>query len=118
MSTTKKDVGTPGLARNEFEALHAFQGEQWRKLMANAHKGGWKDENVYDLLSRLGDEVRELEEAVHAWDLAKSRPITSSEVAADLAGKVAKEAADVGNFAMMVADVVGGLRYERRAVSG
>lgn len=62
------------------------------KLAANRHKGdraGWLQMDPWDLLRRLRDEVTELEiemERCHSAD------------------EVAREAADVGNFAMMVAD--------------
>lgn len=62
------------------------------KLAANKHKGTWKDCDLEWLLMRLRQEVDELEEAVRK-------------------GKgVLGEAADVGNFAMFIADVCGELK--------
>ena len=65
------------------------------RLQANEHKGGWKGCRLDWLLGRLKEEVAELEfelgSSVHIW--------------------VDKEAADVGNFAMMITDVVGRLAY-------
>jgi len=93
-------IGTPGLARNEFEAIHAFTAVMWRKLIANAHKGGWKNNLAEELLERLHEEVEELERAIMEDDNPQN---------------IAKECADVANFCMMIADVVGGLPYERPA---
>jgi len=95
----KADVGDPTLARTEFEALHAFQRIMWDKLMANAHKGGWESASPEELLGRLEDELEELKRAVRCAESPEA---------------VARECADVANFAMMLADVVGGLPYKRR----
>jgi hypothetical protein len=65
-----------------------FARQMEKRLQANDHKGGWDDEPTDYLIQRLKDEVAELEETL-------------------IAGKEAKtilEAADVGNFAMMLAD--------------
>ena len=86
------------MARTEFEALHSFQSEMWKKLKANAHKGGWAKESVLTLLRRAEDELGELRSAVDAGESPE---------------RIASECADVANFVMMVADVVGGLKYER-----
>ena len=64
------------------------------ELCANDYKGGWEDMLLADLLTRLREEVEELAEAV------KMRAATAH---------VISEAADVANFAMMIADVNGGL---------
>ena len=60
------------------------------KLRANAHKGGWQNCTMAYLTRRLGQEAGELRRAI-----ARNAP--SKEVVA--------EAADVANFAMMIADV-------------
>jgi hypothetical protein len=62
------------------------------KLALNRHKGdrtGWLNSEVDLLLDRMDDEVEELNEAV-----GNLEPIA----------KVVVEAADVANFAMMIAD--------------
>ena len=114
--SNKKDVGDTSLARNEFEALHSFQRIMWDKLMANTHKGGWGGAEPLDLFARLEGEGGELALAIDAYILACNMTITDPNhpriVAARVA--VAKECADVANFAMMIADVVGGLPYQRR----
>lgn len=65
-----------------------------RKLSKNDHKSGWHSADPYMMLSRLEEEVGELRCA-----------LLEGEGAAD-------EAVDVANFAMMIADVVGGLKEE------
>jgi len=63
-----------------------------RKLRLNDHKGVWDSlgvEGAQWFLDRLRDEVSELEEAMGFGD-----PMD-----------IAQEAADVGNFAMMIMDI-------------
>ena len=63
------------------------------KLRANDHKGHWASAGGEDLswfVEKLRGEVEELEEA-----LAIGAPLD-----------VLEEAADVGNFAMMIADII------------
>lgn len=68
---------------------------QEEKLAANDHKGSWRMFSLAHLFTLLRGEVRELEEEVFA---AKKDPV-----------KIRREAADVANFAMMIADNAGGL---------
>lgn len=65
------------------------------KLVANDHKGGWRGDSAPDLHKRLVEESAELKEALH--DLKTSKQT------------ILHEAADVANFAMMIADVRGAL---------
>ncbi|AHD06471.1 hypothetical protein [Paenibacillus larvae] len=58
------------------------------KLRENDHKGGWSDENLEHLLWRLGEEYAELRTAI------------------ELETDIMREAVDVANFAMMIADRV------------
>lgn len=58
------------------------------KLRKNDHKGGWSDTTLETLLELLEDEVRELRDAIRNGD-----PLD-----------IAQECADVGNYAMMIAD--------------
>jgi hypothetical protein len=67
-----------------------------RKLKANDHKDHWSDSGMSYLLKRLREEVVELEGLL----LATSAPGQD---------EVAGEAADVANFAMMIADNFGAL---------
>lgn len=66
-------------------------------LRSNDYKGGWKDSGQEYLRSRLNEERIELTEMVLL------RP--------DDKVSILVEAADVANFAMMVADVMGALQY-------
>ena len=70
-----------------------FAQQMEAKLQANDHKGGWENESIHSLIGRLGQEWRELHDALFPpWKRDPER--------------VAEEAADVANFAMMIADVV------------
>lgn len=75
--------------------VRAFADLMEAQLKANDHKPGWKGDDPNALWSRLSDEALELTEEV--GDSARD-PIL-----------VGKEAADVANFAMMIADVCGAL---------
>ena len=81
--------------------------EMEAKLDANRHKGdrnGWRREQVSFLRRRLLEEVAEL---FHEMD-TKGVPGIPDERKARKA-RIRSECADVANFAMMIADVAGGL---------
>ncbi|ARF70707.1 hypothetical protein B7C51_24855 (plasmid) [Paenibacillus larvae subsp. pulvifaciens] len=59
------------------------------KLRENDHKGGWADCLIEHLLRQVPREYRELLKAL-LWD--------------DLPDEVIREAADIANYAMMIAD--------------
>lgn len=67
-----------------------FASAMEQKLRANDHKRHWRDMSIQYLSMRLTQERKELYAAIASGD----------------ATKVLNEAADVANFAMMVADVV------------
>jgi NTP pyrophosphatase (non-canonical NTP hydrolase) len=73
-----------------------------RKLRENRYKGGWRDEDMDFLLTKLEEEVGELLEVVRAGNQDK----LAVQDALD-------EAADVANMAMMIAD-----RFSIRAPRG
>jgi NTP pyrophosphatase (non-canonical NTP hydrolase) len=75
-----------GVSVNVFE----FAGAMSKELERNSHKGGWSRETYGYLLNRLKQEVAELRRAVRGRESPES---------------VLSEAADVANFAMMIADV-------------
>lgn len=86
----------------------AFACVMERKLRLNDHKGGWTKDHPRSLITRIIEETRELERvAVGAW--ARSSAASSLEVV--------DEAADVGNFAMMVADRLGCLAIYAAALT-
>lgn len=70
--------------------LGEFAAAMGERLDANSHKSGWWRESPRWLLNRLKQEVRELERAIK-----RKQP----------SERIRHEAADVGNFAAMVADV-------------
>lgn len=90
-------------ARAERDALRSmyrpevawFAGIMEERMRANDHKGGWRGDRPADLMLRLYQEAAELYEEI--------RPGYST-----VPSRVEKEAADVANFAMMIADVCGG----------
>lgn len=92
----------PRTVRHEVEAF-AYLME--RQLKANDHKPGWKNDDPLSLLDRLVEEVEELRLAIN--DTGALRP------SAFVIQAVAKEAADVANFAMMIADFFSALPTER-----
>jgi len=59
------------------------------ELRANDHKPGWQHDSVVSLLARTHEELTELSECLHSGD----------------GERIVSEAADVANFAMMLADV-------------
>ncbi len=82
--------------------LVAFARVMERKLRENDHKGGWEDEDIEWLMERLTGEVAELSKALTT---PNDGPLSERR-----RRSAVREAADVANFAMMVADVLGGLR--------
>lgn len=74
-------------------AVAWFAEQMEKKLQANEHKADWSEGDVDYLFRRLLEEVMELHEACVAKHY--SHGATSDEIA--------MEAADVANFAMMIA---------------
>jgi len=70
------------------ESVLWFASEMEKKLKENDHKEGWDKTAYLHLVWRLREETSELERALWAEDYEA----------------VIKESADVGNFAMMIAD--------------
>lgn len=77
-----------------------------RQLRANDHKPGWKADDSFSLYERMVQESRELLLALAAH---KNR--------GGMEGEIMSEAADIGNFAMMVADVTGALLVRAGSIS-
>ena len=75
-----------------------FAEQMERTLRKNDHKGGWQVDSSGALLTRLKEETEELQAAlIQGQDIAPEYSI--------------KEAADVANFAMMLADNARNLRF-------
>ena len=88
----------------------AFALGMQEKLNENGHKPGWKKESPFCLLERLQEETDELEEALLSlFDNVFDLGAQGSNRHARIRGELRRESFDVGNFAMMIADVVGGL---------
>jgi len=82
------------------EEVEWFAAEMEKKLTENDHKGHWSNCTYGYLLDRLPQELAELETAVYNLHQARGKfGSVDPEVAALIA-----EAADVANFAMMIAD--------------
>lgn len=73
--------------------VQAFGQAMEQVLAENDSKGGWMDETDQYLLERLKDELRELEQAIEAYEQGERNHEA-----------IMKEACDVGNFAMMLHD--------------
>jgi NTP pyrophosphatase (non-canonical NTP hydrolase) len=89
----------------------AFADAMERELRANDHKGGWRDDHHDDLMSRLSDELLELQQAL---DLSRGKSAAyypNNPNGPTWQSVVLSEAADVANFAMMIADVCEALHY-------
>ena len=66
------------------------------KLRANDHKDGWSDERIQSLMKRLYGEAWELSLVLERYQ--------ADTIHESLDPRIIAEAADVANFAMMVAD--------------
>ncbi len=88
------------------EELVYFVHEMERELRRNDHKAGWGDDSRRTLFKRLQEEVDELRVALGLC-CPRCRRNASSK---SKAGVIRSGAADVANFAMMIADNFGGLR--------
>lgn len=95
--------------------VRAFADLMEAQLRANDHKPGWKDDTDLDLFERLGQESAELLAALRRN--AKRLMWGDSWVMEDTVPRVGAEAADVANFAMMIADVCGALKLKENGLS-
>jgi NTP pyrophosphatase (non-canonical NTP hydrolase) len=76
------------------ESVKWFAEQMENKLKENDKKGGWDDCNIYWLIQRIREETNELLSAVNLnRDLGATKE------------NIIGEAADVANFAMMIADI-------------
>lgn len=76
--------------------VNKFAAAMMERLSANKHKAGWAGMGASALLKRLYQEAAELTVAVH--EHPEDREL------------IRKEAADVANFAMFIADNLGDLQ--------
>ena len=79
--------------------VRAFADAMEERLAANDHKPGWIGDSPHALLARLREEATELQVVLNSSATPGRETIL-------------REAADVANFAMMIADVCGALEWE------
>lgn len=80
------------------EEVRWFAEQMEEALKANDHKGGWQNCDIGWLYSRLVDEALELNKEIVE---AKRKSLNI-----ERCKRIIKEAADVANFCMIIADVV------------
>lgn len=96
-------------------SVAAFAQLMEAKLRENDHKGGWRHCTTAYLSRRCGNELKELRGVIRRgrdWVLRSTFPSGRGPVLSDnedVRRSVGEEAADVANFAMMIADVCGAL---------
>ena len=95
------------------QEVSAFGKLQLQKLAENAFKGSWKGQPLLVSLERLRGELRELEIEVRDRATALRYGTESEEWLRANAERIGREAADVGNYAMVLADTAGALEEGR-----
>ncbi len=89
------------------------------RLAMNDHKGGWEECSSYVMMTKLFEEVRELDRAVHFVGIAPGEEMMSfSQRMVSRRQWVSAEAEDVAAVAMMVAERAGDLRYAGKRSNG
>lgn len=78
-----------------------------QKLQANDHKPDWSGSDTQHLVHRLLEEVLELHQACVVTE------VQAPEMKQMCVSEIVREAADVANFAMMIADKASGLFAQR-----
>jgi hypothetical protein len=77
------------------------------KLRENDHKGHWRNCDLEYMEQRIREEFAELSAALMQYQIASLSPHEATRMRY-LGDRVKREAADVANFAMMIADRVRG----------
>jgi NTP pyrophosphatase (non-canonical NTP hydrolase) len=91
--------------------VDAFADEMERKLNENRHKGdreGWATMSPAEALTYLIGEVSELSCALNMLERSPAPPDDPHREVCRC--RVIREAADVANYAMMIADIAGGMQ--------
>ena len=94
----------PAAAARWRPEVAAFADAMEAQLRANDHKGGWHDDHHDDLLDRLREETKELADVLDLSGGKAGRFFPSDPQGPTWSAEVLREAADVANFAMMIAD--------------
>jgi NTP pyrophosphatase (non-canonical NTP hydrolase) len=79
------------------EQVQWFAEQMEKKLQENDRKGGWEGCNLHWLIERIEIETKELRTAVNLYMSLRDPKEKIN---------IIKEAADIANFAMMIADIV------------
>lgn len=93
--------------------VNAFADDMEEKLAFNRHKGdreGWAKDDPDSLFRRLEDEVEELRFVLHELRNLKQDGLNHGPHARSSRISIRSECADIANFAMMIADVAGGMK--------
>ncbi len=89
------------------DSVKQFAREMEKQLKANDHKGGWDKCTFKYLFERLEEETAELSEFFVLNDERNEYQIQLDNV-----GQIVREAADVANFALMIAE--NAVRYREK----
>ncbi|MHB8061344.1 MAG: hypothetical protein ACYDG2_01735 [Ruminiclostridium sp.] len=91
------------------EEVEKFAQAMEIELKENDYKDGWKDCDLEFLIDKLEEEKDELLEVATRYDSIKYDSRVPEEEKGGLRKIVISEAADVGNIAMMIADICNSL---------
>jgi NTP pyrophosphatase (non-canonical NTP hydrolase) len=84
------------------KVIETFADDMQRQIEANSYKGGWKKEPIGWLFDRLRQESDELLIEIRKFE--DSWMERDKKILIQLRKSIITEAADVANFAMMIAD--------------
>ncbi len=93
--------------RETWPTVDKFANHMRLKMEENKDKGSdgtWQGDSIEELLSRLKEEVGELEAVIEKRSRLPMQFKNSQPLFDEMTDAIVSEAADVGNFAMMVAD--------------
>lgn len=80
------------------------------ELKENDYKGGWKNCELSFLVEKLAEETEELIEVSERLKGLECNQFITKEELKGQRERILSEAADVGNIAMMIADICGALQ--------
>lgn len=102
----------PQTLKEKWPTVEKFAKQMRQKLEDNKEKGSdgtWTSDSLPSLLSRLKEEVEELETVINQRERLPMNFEASKALFDQMTQAIIKEAADVGNMAMMIADTTGKL---------
>ena len=107
VTADRAEPATEDLAPPPRESVCWFSGLMETKLRENDHKGHWRNCDLEYMEQRIREEIAELSAALMQYQVASLSPHEATRTRY-LGDRVKREAADVANFAMMIADRVRG----------